>query len=115
MAASIELVLDVGDVERMAEFYAGALGYKARGTLEQYLYLSPPRDEQGPPLILQRVDEPKAVKNRLHIDIKAADVESEVARLEALGATRGERFEEVGTSWVVMSDPEGNELCVCRA
>lgn len=115
MAAKIELVLDVADLDRMAAFWAPALGYESKGALAQYQYLAPPRGEPGPALILQRVDEPKSVKNRLHIDIKAVDVEAEVARLEGLGAVRRQRYEEVGTNWVLMADPEGNELCVCQA
>ena len=115
MAATIELVLDVADLDRMADFWAAALGYQGLGGVAQYRYLAPPSGDTGPPLILQRVDETKSVKNRLHIDIKAADIDDEVSRLETLGAVRVQRFDEVGTSWVLMSDPEGNELCVCKA
>jgi len=115
VAATIELVLDVADLDRMAAFWTAALGYQAKGSIEQYKYLAPPAGETGPPLILQRVDEPKSVKNRLHIDIKGSDVEAEVSRLEQLGAVRVQRYEEVGTTWVLMADPEGNELCVCQA
>lgn len=32
----------------------------------------------------------------------------------SVGATRGERIEQPGTYWVVMTDPEGNEFCVGR-
>ena len=35
-----------------------------------------------------------------------------VARLEGLGATVVGPKEEMGTYWVVMQDPEGNEFCV---
>ena len=46
------------------------------------------------------------------IDIQAADVEAEAARLAAAGATRVRRIDEFGFFWVVMLDPEGNEFCV---
>jgi hypothetical protein len=42
----------------------------------------------GPKLLLQRVAEPKTVKNRMHFDIEVADVHAEADRLVALGATR---------------------------
>jgi hypothetical protein len=60
------------------------------------------------------VDEPKRVKNRLHLDVAPSpgeDHAAEVARLRALGATPvdvGQR----GVAWVVLADPEGNEFCV---
>jgi len=57
------------------------------------------------------VPEPKAVKNRLHLDFRPADQEAEVARLLELGA----RHADVGQgdeTWVVLADPEGNEFCV---
>ena len=78
------------------------------------LYSVPPQGETGPKLVFQRVPEPQtATKNRLHIDIVVGDeIEAEVDRLVGLGASkRTELIEEVGTSWVVMADPEGNEFC----
>jgi hypothetical protein len=57
--------------------------------------------------------EGKIVKNRLHLDLRPVDQAAEVARLEALGA----RLLDVGqgdVSWVVMSDPDGNEFDVLR-
>ncbi len=51
----------------------------------------------------------------MHLDVHTRDVPAEVARLEELGARRvdDEVREEHGGHWVVMTDPEGNELCVC--
>jgi predicted enzyme related to lactoylglutathione lyase len=62
-----------------------------------------------------KVPEPKTAKNRLHLDVAAADVEVEVARLVGLGATKVADTEEYGYTWTVMADPEGNEFCVARA
>ncbi|HMK12442.1 MAG TPA: class I SAM-dependent methyltransferase, partial [Acidimicrobiales bacterium] len=64
----------------------------------------------------QRVDESKVVKNRMHLDLAAADIEAEAARLEGLGAVRvpNGHLAELGTEWIQMLDPEGNELCVCK-
>jgi len=64
-----------------------------------------------PGLLFVRVPEAKSVKNRLHLDFRPDDRDAEVQRLLALGATRA----EVGQgeqSWVVLTDPEGNEFCV---
>jgi predicted enzyme related to lactoylglutathione lyase len=113
---SIGLVLDCSDPERLAEFWALALGYGNLGTFGSYVALVP-HGRSGPKLLLQRVDEPKAVKNRMHVDIAVPDIHAEAARLVALGATRAseQALTEHGTSWLLMMDPEGNEFCVCDA
>lgn len=108
------LVLDCHDPERLADFWAAALDYKRAGALGQYVVLAAPEPGQ-PKLLLQQVPEPKTVKNRVHFDIEVPDIESESARLEALGATRTGpgAMSEHGFAWILMADPEGNEFCVC--
>ena len=71
--------------------------------------------EDDPAWIFARVPEAKTAKNRLHLDLVAADVEAEVARLVALGASRQADVDEYGYTWTVMIDPEGNEFCVGKA
>ena len=53
-------------------------------------------------------------KNRMHLDIWVADIESEAARLQALGAKRLQEkpYDENGLSWLQLADPEGNVFCV---
>jgi len=114
MAATIGLVLDCAHPERLAEFWSAALGYTTLGAAGSYVLLV---DEIGqrPKLLLQRVPEAKAGKNRMHLDIETPAVDDEAARLEQLGATRlvHEPRTEHGTRWVTMADPEGNEFCIC--
>ena len=111
----IELVLDCADLDRMTAFWTAALGYEHTGSAAQYAVLRD-RDGRRPRLLLQRVDEPKSGKNRMHIDLSAIDIEVEAARLETLGATRvpSGHLSELGTEWIQMLDPEGNEVCVCK-
>jgi len=59
-----------------------------------------------------QVPEAKAVKNRVHPDLSAADLAEEVERLVGLGATRLADHTEEGASWVTLADPEGNEFDV---
>ncbi|GAA4262619.1 hypothetical protein GCM10022255_100000 [Dactylosporangium darangshiense] len=47
---------------------------------------------------------------RVHLDFHTDDLDAEVARLEALGATRESRAE----NWQVMRDPAGLVFCVVR-
>jgi hypothetical protein len=60
------------------------------------------------------LQEGKAVKNRLHLDLRPKDQAAEVARLEALGARRVDVGQGADTTWVVLADPEGNEFDVLR-
>jgi hypothetical protein len=54
------------------------------------------------------VPEPKAGKNRLHLDLRTATEQA-----IALGATlAGDVY--AGGAWQVLRDPEGNEFCVLR-
>ena len=66
-------------------------------------------------LLFITVPDSKRVKNRVHLDLKDPDVDALAARLEGLGARRLEAGarSELGATWIVMADPEGNEFCVC--
>jgi hypothetical protein len=68
----------------------------------------------GTPLAFFKVPDDKAVKNRLHLDLRPGDQEAEVARAEAMGATRVD-IGQGDQTWVVLADPEGNEFCILRA
>jgi predicted enzyme related to lactoylglutathione lyase len=112
--AAFGLVLDCADPARLAEFWSAALGYSNAGAAGAYVALSPTAGS-GPKLLLQRVADPKATKNRMHLDIEAVDIEREAERLVGLGAQRmnDDIFSEHGSNWILMADPEGNEFCVC--
>jgi len=112
----LSLVLDSRDPDVLASFWAAALGYAVVGSVDNYVLLVPDGAE-GPKLLLQRVPELKAGKNRVHFDLEVPDIESLASRLERLGATRlsGQAVVEHDNRWVVMADPEGNEFCVCQA
>jgi predicted enzyme related to lactoylglutathione lyase len=116
MAATLGLVLDCADPDKLAEFWSAAIGYTTQGGAGSYVLLVD-ADRKQPKLLLQRVAEPKAGKNRMHFDIETPSVDDEAARLVELGARRivDDPFEEHGNRWVVMADPEGNEFCVCNA
>ena len=71
--------------------------------------------DADPTWLFTRVPEPKAVKNRMHLDVVAADPEAEIARLVELGATRVADRDEYGYTWTLMADPEGNEFDLGKA
>jgi Glyoxalase-like domain len=67
-----------------------------------------PRRHLAPRLWFQRVPERRTGKNRVHLDLRADSLESEVARLTDLGATVLARHRDQ----VLLADPERNEFCV---
>ena len=114
-----ELAIDCADPAGLARFWCAVLDYAVLDEEEDgVVTIGPPADagQAGPvppALTFARVPEGKIVKNRLHIDVNPTDREQddEVRRLLGLGA----RHRDVGQgeqSWVVLTDPEGNEFCV---
>ena len=96
------------DLKDAAEFWSKALGRPIE-TFDQdgdgkYAELKTDADE--PFLLLQRVDH----EARIHLDIETDDLDAEVARLEALGATRIAFVKR----WWVMQAPTGHRFCVVR-
>jgi glyoxalase superfamily protein len=99
--ATVELVLDCHEPKRLAKFWREALDYRDYYT-DANLAVLVPKEGIASPLLLQGVPEPKAGKNRMHVDIVVDDIESEVDRLQALGARRiDEGVQSFGeTRWV---------------
>ncbi|MDQ1605057.1 MAG: hypothetical protein QOE01_2902 [Actinomycetota bacterium] len=113
------LSVDTTDPSPVARFWEHALGWRRTYEQDDEVVLEPPEGsrEDGvvPDLLFLRVPEGKAVKNRLHLDLRPEDQSAEVERLEQLGARRVSVGQGDGVTWVVMADPDGNEFCVLRA
>jgi hypothetical protein len=122
---------DARDPQRLARFWAQALGYVPEPGFDgpdSASIVDP--DGVLPAIGWLRVPEPKTAKNRLHVDIRVAGeppwdlaertvlIRAKVAELAAAGATtvREELFDDdagrTALAHVVMLDPEGNEFCV---
>jgi hypothetical protein len=142
VSASLQVVIDCADPAALAGFWAQVLGYErqppppgfddweswARSSgipperWNAYDALVDPAGH-GPRVFFQRVPEPKTVKNRVHLDVhpeldgaEGAErwpaVLAFVEGLETLGARRGREYDEFGTRWIAVLDPEGNEFDV---
>lgn len=96
--------------EATSEF--ASIGFHARRNREGW---APVDRDADPTWLFAQVPEPKTVKNRVHLDVIAADPEAEIARLIELGATRVADRAEYGYNWTLMADPEGNEFDLGRA
>jgi hypothetical protein len=140
MAFDFQVAIDCTSPHELADWWAEALGWKVetqdesfirrmieeghatdeqtvrhRGALVWRSATAMNSPEPGRPRVLfQAVPEPKTVKNRVHLDVRAgADRrEAEVARLVAMGATELWRASQGPYEWVTLADPEGNEFCV---
>jgi predicted enzyme related to lactoylglutathione lyase len=108
------LVIDCADPARLGRFWAEALGYETLPSDDPDDLAIVPKNGTGTQLLFQRVPEGKAVKNRLHFDLRPDDQDREVERILALGAQKVD-IGQGSPSWVVLADPEGNEFCILRA
>ena len=110
----VSVVLDCLDPDALVPFWEAALGYRLVDRADGYRILVPLEDQPpGPVLILQPVPEPKASKNRMHLDVHADDPAQHIRYLETLGAQRlGGPIAAYGVEWQTMTDPEGHEFCV---
>jgi catechol 2,3-dioxygenase-like lactoylglutathione lyase family enzyme len=112
-AVTVEVCIDCTDPRIVAEFWTGFLGYTTDDDLgDPWVHLEPPAGL--PVLNLQRVPEAKAGKNRLHLDVYVEDPQRWVERAAELGATRVRVNDDARDWYQVMTDPAGNEFCVCK-
>ncbi|MDN6747600.1 MAG: VOC family protein [Brevibacterium sp.] len=152
MSRAVQITFDCHDPIRQATFWAAALGYVIPGPPgvrlgadddpfaawqefikslgmgtkpEEFRAAIEDPQGRGPRVFFQIVPEDKTVKNRVHLDVRAAPglqgdermtaLEDECQGLLDLGAQRLERCDpsppmEAGI--IVMADPEGNEFCL---
>ena len=109
------IVVDAHDLPGLARFWTQALGWKVLSERENEIVIG--TDENAPVgMCFMPVIDPKAVKNRVHLDLtsSAAYRDQEIDRLLALGARRVDIGQTGAESWTVLADPEGNEFCVVR-
>ncbi|MGC3952848.1 MAG: VOC family protein [Propionicimonas sp.] len=141
MTPKFSVTMDAADPLALGEFWAVALGYVREPppapyqTWDEALVgwgLPPERwndanaivdpDGIGPRIFIQKVPEPKTVKNRVHLDVRVsvsrenkdmAAIQAKADQLVAAGATQLEVFDDPVTGqWIVLRDPEGNEFCI---
>jgi hypothetical protein len=108
------VTIDPEDRRRLGQFWAGALGWRVVSDIDEGDYLVPQevvgRDSAVPGRLLFPCGDQKKVKNRVHLDLRPGDQAAEIARLEALGATRAMIGQTGSESWAVMADPEGTSF-----
>jgi hypothetical protein len=140
MAYDFQVVVDCADPHNLADWWAEAIGWTVEPSDEEFIrkmieqglateddtthhkgvlvwkegaaIRHPERTHDR--ILFQLVPEGKTAKNRLHLDIRvgADNIERELERLTALGATFLHRGQQGPHGWVTITDPEGNELCL---
>jgi predicted enzyme related to lactoylglutathione lyase len=114
----VHLVVDADDPFRLGQFWAAALGWEMAeeepGEVDVWPAGFNYPDPVALPLVFVPVPSQAAGKNRVHLDLASTSAEHQadlVERLRGLGATSAD-VGQGDVPWVVLADPEGNELCV---
>jgi predicted enzyme related to lactoylglutathione lyase len=104
-------VINCADLELMTSFWSRALNLvpSSEAPGDDFRVL---RGEQGS-LSLQLSRTSVSARDQMHLDLYTADQAAEVRRLAALGARIVRHHRDPEDDYVVMTDPEGNEFCVC--
>ena len=113
--------VDAGDACAQSIWWADVLGWSEDpgdpnepGDEECMIFSADGRSR----LLFIEVPEGKAVKNRLHLDLRPTGGDTrdqEVERLIGRGATQvADHRRPDGSGWVTLADPEGNEFCILR-
>jgi predicted enzyme related to lactoylglutathione lyase len=111
MALAVKFTtLDCADAGALGAWWAQLLGGSVVADWGGFVLVG---GADGRPVLgCQTVPEPKAGKNRAHLDLEADDREREVGRAVAAGATVVAERGAPGLEWTVLADPQGNEFCI---
>jgi len=101
-----DLCFDAADPSRAAEFWSAVLGLRTE--LQDGGDAVLRGDDPARTVWVNGVPEPKTVKNRVHLDLVAPPVDE----LRRLGASVTATSSNERYTWTVLTDPEGNELCL---
>jgi predicted enzyme related to lactoylglutathione lyase len=104
-------VINCADIELMTSFWGQALGLAPSSAAagDDFRVLRGPQGNLSLQLAQTRV----TARDQMHLDLYTGDQAGEVRRLTSLGARVVRHHQEAGDDYVVMTDPEGNEFCVC--
>lgn len=140
MTYDFQVTIDSADPHALADWWADVLGWEVEPTNEEFIRRMVAEGQApeeattthngalvwkdgaailhpggaGPRVLFQLVPEAKTVKNRIHLDIRVGEDnrEEELERLQARGATFLHRGQQGPSSWITLTDPEGNEFCL---
>ena len=110
----VALCFDASQPLRLAQFWAGVLGWEMAGDLREDIALLP-SDDTGFDIRFLSSQQQKVGQNQMHFDLTSSSLEDQqqtVERALGLGARHIDIGQRPEQGHVVLADPEGNEFCV---
>jgi catechol 2,3-dioxygenase-like lactoylglutathione lyase family enzyme len=106
------MVINVADADRMSDFWCGVLGLTPHPRSSDTFRVLTGKHGN---VALQVADDAVTYRHQMHVDVycPADEREAEIERVLALGATRVRDSDDPDDAFVVFTDPEGNEFCIC--
>ncbi|WP_249354484.1 4a-hydroxytetrahydrobiopterin dehydratase [Glutamicibacter sp. V16R2B1] len=105
LVRTVEIAIDTENPQQISKIWQAALGYEqaADGALTD-------PHGRGPAIWFQETQTPN--QNRFHVDVTVPHSHSGDL-LETLKSTDAEFNYEYAPSWVIVTDKQGNRLCIC--
>lgn len=104
-------VINCADIETMTTFWSRALGLAASSSGPEDDFRVLRGDHVN--ISLQLASTAVTARDQMHLDLYSTDQPADVQRLARLGAKVVRHNRDPADDYVVMTDPEGNEFCVC--
>jgi predicted enzyme related to lactoylglutathione lyase len=108
-----QIVFDCVRADHLAAFWSALLDLPVRAGANPYFAVME-RSTGFPSLMFIAVPEPRQGKNRLHLDLTSDDLPAAIERAVSLGASKVGDFNEYGTTWTTLADPEGNVFDIAQ-
>jgi hypothetical protein len=105
------IVINCADLETMSKFWSRALDLTPGPITEEGRFQVLGGDRVN--VSLQVAQTPVTARDQMHLDLYTEEQTEQVARLMKLGARVLRHNSDPDDDFVVMTDPEGNEFCVC--
>ncbi|MBJ8346109.1 VOC family protein [Antrihabitans sp. YC2-6] len=109
MPLSLEhITFDCNDAGALAKFWSALLDRPVDPDASQYFATVGHSSASAPVLMFIAVPDKNPGKNTIHIDFVATDWTEQIERAVSLGAEHVADYDEYGTKWATLRDPEGN-------
>ncbi|NMN98427.1 VOC family protein [Antrihabitans stalactiti] len=109
MPLSLEhITFDCHDAAALAAFWASLLDRPVDPEANPFFATVGRSAGASPVLMFIQVPDKTPGKNTIHIDFVAKDWTEQIDRAVSLGAKHVADYDEYGTKWATLADPEGN-------